>query len=627
MLSRIARSSTKLKQLSKIRQSAAPLLLTKNSIRFHATDAKPNEIFTKLSDNRDPQRSQFFQYSWGSWLKNDKLMKKQRETVFSIEGLTIFIDTASHVESKICQPKPLNGSMVLPQNKDLLGELTGDEHGKIIVRSISSIHEGKHHRVYKVTLNTGKDLILRIPYKLDSDAAIASKIKSEVATLDFLNLKLKLNVPRVVAYGVDKYNEVGSPFILEEFIPGDLLMKKWHPLAADSPETTKNLDSVIDPIADFENKVLEITFNKFGSLYFHNDVEGALQNDLPYDGETDELLKDRWRIGPSVEKQFTKNKSKLPQATVDELNGPWDASNPIALMTSVSEIELENAKYKLSLIDADASGSNGEEEKRILQGQIQTFEHLKKITPQLLNTESKSILNVEELFKPRLYLPDLDPLNVIETPTREHYFVDFEGATIKPFILQGYPKFIAYNGAKIYDLKEDIPGYEKMDELEKQQYEFMYYKTRNERIWEFRLNDHRHDLIAVASPHIKILRNPYLQALDFKNGKDYLYIEGSIAQLQALWEAYVANELVATQDKEFPIKYTDEYLNQSQQELNDFQIETVSSPFSATGGWIPQDMFTTLKDQGILVETKDGDYKIETEKILENPPPSPPKQD
>ena len=34
-----------------------------------------------------------------------------------------------------------------------------------------------------------------------------------------------LNVPRVLAYGVDSNNEIKSPFILQEFISGELLMK------------------------------------------------------------------------------------------------------------------------------------------------------------------------------------------------------------------------------------------------------------------------------------------------------------------------------------------------------------------------------------------------------------------
>lgn len=285
-----------------------------------SNDNGATEVFTKLSDSKDPKRTPFFQYSWGSWLKDDKLMKKQRETVFSIEGLTTSLNELNGLRinsnEKLPAPKENKGSFVLQQN--LTDGLIGPKSDKLIVKSIASIHEGKHHRIYKVTLSTAKELILRIPYKIDSDAAIASKIKSEVATLDFLDLKLNLKVPKVIAYGVNSENEVGSPFILQEFIEGDLLMKKWHPLDSDSKETDEKLKLVIGPIAKFQDGILEVTFNKFGSLYFYNDVAPTLQSEEPYNDEEDEKLLNRWRIGPSVEKQFTKGKNKLSQKTIDQ---------------------------------------------------------------------------------------------------------------------------------------------------------------------------------------------------------------------------------------------------------------------------------------------------------------------
>lgn len=627
MLSRIARTSLIGASVSRNATSIARIapMSRKFATSSSSNDNGATEVFTKLSDSKDPKRTPFFQYSWGSWLKDDKLMKKQRETVFSIEGLTTSLNELNGLRinsnEKLPAPKENKGSFVLQQN--LTDGLIGPKSDKLIVKSIASIHEGKHHRIYKVTLSTAKELILRIPYKIDSDAAIASKIKSEVATLDFLDLKLNLKVPKVIAYGVNSENEVGSPFILQEFIEGDLLMKKWHPLDSDSKETDEKLKLVIGPIAKFQDGILEVTFNKFGSLYFYNDVAPTLQSEEPYNDEEDEKLLNRWRIGPSVEKQFTKGKNKLSQKTIDQYNGPWNASNPLQVMESVADIELENAKNKLAIIDADAGDVS---DKQLIQDQIKTFEHLKTITPKLINPKSKSIMNVEKLFEPKLFVPDLDPLNVIESKGGD-YFIDFENTTIKPFILTSYPNFVSYHGAKVYNLEEDIPGYPEMDPAEKQQYEFMYYKTRNERLWEIELNKHRHDLIAVASPHLKVLKSPYLQALDLKTPKDYLYVEGSIVQLQAMWDAYVANELV-NQDKddsEFPIKYDEEFLDKHQLDLSDYQMETVSSPFSATGGWIPQDMFETLKNQGIIVETGNGDYKIETDKVLQNPPEEKPK--
>ncbi|KAK6201350.1 altered inheritance of mitochondria protein 9, mitochondrial [Scheffersomyces amazonensis] len=598
---------------------AVPLVKCKTPIRYYSSNPEPSTSSTSTSDN-----SPFFQYTWGSWLKNDQGEKSRRVTKFSVDGISKLIQDINVIRSAtsstssastIERPKQLNdGSYVLSHN--LTEALVGPQGKKSAptIKTIASIHEGKHHRVYKVTLANDKELVLRIPYKLESDHAVTQKIKSEVATLDFLDLKLGLNVPKVVAYGDSKLNSLGAPYILMEYIPGDLLMKQWDPLAADSDETDSNLKSVINTVADFQNKVLSVTFNKFGSLYFKKDVDALQANDVPYDGETDPALKDRWRIGPSVEQSFAKHKELLLVKQINDLNGPWDANKPSELIKAIASVELENLRTRLALADADSA--NTIEDVSLLNKQIQTFEHLQTISPYLLNDKSKSIMNVEELFKPRLFMPDLDPLNVINNEGK-YYFIDFEYSSIKPFIFSSYPNFVTYNGAKVYDLEQDIVGYKEMDEVEQQQYQFMYYKTRNERLWELQLNSNRHDLIAIASPHIKALKGPYIQALELKNEKDYLYVEGSIIQLQSMWEAYVANELCNSTDTQFPISYTAEYLDQHQADLEQYQMEVVSSPFAATGGWIPQDMFTELKNNGIIVEDEAGNYTIETEKVLD----------
>lgn len=595
---------------------------------------EPEHVQTRMSDTSDPQRNPFFQYSWGSWLKNDKIEKAKRQTKFSIEGtsklvadLVKQIEDANNSDSSgqlfLKPPMQLpDGSTSLTHNLELIGKLDVSE--KLLIKSIASIHEGKHHRIYKLTVSNDKELILRIPYKLESDFCIGQKIKSEVATNDFLNLKLGLNVPKILSYGTNKLNHLETPYILMEYIPGDLLMKQWEPLITDEmPNANEKLLDVIKPISEFQDKINSVVFNKFGSLYFTDDVEGALQNELPYDNEENPLLKNRWRIGPTVEKPFSKNKSKLDPSQINRHNGPFSKESPHDVIVSVANIELENLRSRLSKAQADSS--NAVEDIGLLQKQIDTFEHLKTMGPLLLNQNSPNIPNVEELFKPRLYVPDLDPLNVILNSNRNNdlYFMDFEYSTIKPFVLFTYPNFIAYSGVKIYDLEEDVPNYKDLDEVDKQQYQFMYYKTRNERLWELELNNKRHDLIAIASPHIKILKSPYIQALEYKADKDYLYIEGSIIQLKGIWEAYVSNQICKSANGEdataFPIDYSEEYIKEFESDLQNYQAEISSTPFAATGGWIPQDMFTQLRDQGILVETLDG-YKIETEKILQQEP-------
>lgn len=621
---RIARNSlTRSSRSLRINNCVRPVLAARLQSSKLPSDP-PKEVYTKLSDDKDPQRNPFFQYSWGSWMKNDAIERKRRETRFSIEGVTTLLGQLSAKENaSISLPKKLDdGTTVLEHN--LTKELLGDAKGtKLSIKSIASIHEGKHNRIYKVTLSTGKDLVLRIPYALEQQYSTSLVVKSEVATLDFLNLKLGTNVPKVVAYGYDRDNLLKSPFILMEHIEGDLLMKQWEPLCdgkLENEETKDKLNQVIRPIADFTEKLSSMTFNRFGSLYFFDDVTNPVdQAILPYDGETDSKLVNRWRIGPTTERIYHKNKSSLTKKHLAEHLGPWDKSEPLKLIESVAGVQLELLRHRLSL--SEAGSSRVVEDNALLRKGIATFENLKTISTKLINPSSTSIMNVDELFKPRLFAPDLDPLNVIVSKdSKKPYFIDFENTSIKPFVLTSYPSFVAYQGAKIYDLEEDIPGFAEMDEVEQQQYQFMYFKTRNERLWEISLNEKRHDLIAIASPHLKVLKSPYLQAVDLKNDRDYLYVEGAIVQLQAMWDAYVANELVNTKVTEFPIQYTAEYLDQYQSELENYQMESVSTPFAATGGWVPQDMFSTLLEQGIIVEDGNGNFKIEAEKVLESTP-------
>ncbi|KAF8000107.1 hypothetical protein HF325_005036 [Metschnikowia pulcherrima] len=607
MLRLSSRITRRVSQNSSIRfLRAAPILK-----RFISSE--PKESFTRLNDRGDPSRNQFFQYTWGSWLKNNTLEKARRETRFNIENVLSFLKSLLVKNGELEKPQLLaNGITTLTNNwtKDIIGENSYE------IKSIASIHEGKHHRVYKLSLQNGKELVLRIPYKLESDFAIETKIKSEVATLDFLDVKLGANVPKVIAYGSTRTNPLQTPFILMEYVQGDLLMKQWDPMMPDSETSKEKLLLVVEPIMDFYDKALAITFNMFGSLYFHDDVSVENQSYLPYE-ESDEALKNRWRIGPSVERVFSKNKKHLSAQQVKQYSGPWDASKPLDMISDVANIQLESLKSRLGLAQADAG--NKIENIDELKKQIAVFDNLKKMSQKLFNPVSKSIMNVNEMFKPRLFFPDLDPLNVI-VRDGEPVFLDFEHTAIKPFILANYPSFVAYQGAKIYNLEEDIPEYEKMDDVEKQQYQFMYYKTRNERLWEHALNSKRHDLIAVASPHIKVLKAPYLQALECKSDKDYLFVENAIVQLQAMWNVYVANGLVNTEESGFPIEYTQETLDAHQADLEAHQTEIVSTPFAATGGWVPQDMFAVLKEQGILVEGKNGDYHIETEAALKDVP-------
>ncbi|SCU82467.1 LANO_0B06348g1_1 [Lachancea nothofagi CBS 11611] len=581
---------------------------------------KPNEVFTRLSDDNDPQRDAFFKYSWGSWLKNDRVEKEKRTTKFSIEGLTDVIGdlyVQAKVQAKTDSSKDQvaapsynpNLTVSLPHNlsADNIKSLSPNETLKIT--AMASIHEGKHHRIYKVDTNAGKSFVLRIPYATNSEATISYRLKSEVATMDFADLKLGLKVPKVYCFGANALNPIRQPFILQEFIEGRLLMRDWTPLEDDAKDKKSHLiklNKVIEPLSQFQAKLLSVPFNQFGSLYFAKDVPES--QEPAYNGETNPSLANRWRIGISVERCFWRQKSAMTLENVKKFTGPWSKDKPLDVVKDLGLLEAENAKARLALQQADASPAPVDE--TMLREQARTFENVAKISTMLFNTKSTVIPNMDELLKPRLHHPDLDPMNVLtnEKDGDATYLLDFENTTIKPFILQNSPQFVAYDGPKIYNLEEDVEGYKDLSEAEQVQYQFMYKRTRNQHLWESALNRTYSSLISAVAPPVKLLRSPYVACVERKNDAEYLLVDESLIQLREVWEVFAKNKLVDS--TKFPLEYTQEQLQKHADDLNAFHEKLIKSPFAATQGWIPQDMFENLVNAGILVKEANGNYAI-----------------
>lgn len=580
---------------------------------------EPKQLYTKLSDTDDKNRDTIFQYTWGTWLTNDKLEKEKRVTKFSIEGLTKVINNIYQFSKTNPNTKNIIGPIkldnqninILPNNTTVsnLNILNPDEK-QVFIKTVSSIHEGKHHRVYKLTTNIpNKDLILRIPYLVDSPENIFRRMQSEIATQDFINIKLKIDTPKIFAYGLDSSNPVGIPFVIQEYISGDLLMKRWDPLLDDEPngKPKQQLMDVIDCISDIYCKLLSFEFRSIGSIYFKKDVMNT-----DYSDKISEIIDDRWCIGPIVERNFWKDKKQSPSK---EQLGPWDKKDVTLIIKNLASVELENVKQRLALIEA---GSSPEIDKiELLKEQKRTFENMINVSPYLftsaLNSEvSQKIPNFVDLLKPRLFLPDLDPMNIIinSKDGNKPYLIDFENTSVKPFIIQNSPKFVEYDGPKIYNIKSEIPEYEKLPDTEKAQCQFIYKRTRNQYLWEDALNKRQPKLITSMAPPIKRLRSPYVAMSECKTDDGYLIIDENLLQLKTIWSDLFENKIVSRKD--FPLEFTKEQIEKHINDINKLHQKLISTPFAATKGWVPQEMFDTLLNNGVIVPDENGNYVIKS---------------
>lgn len=558
-----------------------------------------NEIQVPLSafdsSTTDPQVRDFFKYTWGTWIQNDAAEKAKRETKFSLKGLV-----------------------------DVLREtLTpADKSVPIEVKTIASLSEGKHHRLYLVhatgisTENAEATVpyVLRIPYPgLGSAEYLSQRLKSEVATMDFIKKVIisgentKFKIPEVIAWSADaSKTPLESQFILTEYVEGNTLMKFWDPASQELALKQKVIQPVVDTFAALTSRV---EFNKYGSLYFTEDSSD--QNGLPFDG-IDKELADRWRIGQTTESQFWKN--TLPTDT--KLRGPWTSASEYIQATG--DVVVESLKTYIADTKTDSL-------KSALEKQLATAERYAKAAPELF-LESEL---APELFSARLAHPDLNPVNFIVSPevksaddlSKEGIpaptLVDYEGTSIRPFLLHGTPFFARHDGLKIFSLDE-VPEYEKLSEQDKfavnhflalsqNQFSFEYLLMQNSE-----LGKENKPLINAFAPIVKRRQRPINLALtkDLTDpsgtSKEYLDVDQDLISLgapQGEWEAYQI-------PREYPLKFTPEQIETHDKEFAEYSKEGITNPFMFSKGWVPQDMFEKLVVDGTIVKKDDGNYEV-----------------
>lgn len=117
--------------------------------------------------------------------------------------------------------------------------------------------------------------------------------------MDFVRSPLGAPVPRVLAWDASKDNEVGCEYIIMEKCQGEMLATCWNDSLSDP-----RLHHVHD-VAKMQTELSAIRFSQYGSIYYKEDVDSALQSRPLYaEGVPEDNFSERFRIGPSVERRF-----------------------------------------------------------------------------------------------------------------------------------------------------------------------------------------------------------------------------------------------------------------------------------------------------------------------------------
>lgn len=519
----------------------------------------PDERFeVNVEDADSIDTKNFFKYSWGRWLVNDEKERAMRETKFSIKGLVdLLTEKVNYLENK-------------------------PENAQLSIKTIEPYHEGKHHKIYRVQLGDGRQYALRIPYAIGHEEYRKARMQSEVATMDFLKRKHEVIMPSVIAWSPTKDNRLGSEYMLLDFVSGDLLMKQWQPSSTDIQAKS----ATIKPAVDLMSTIVDTAFNKYGALYFIEDVASQYQNDLPYEGETNRELVDRYRIGPTTESRFWKGPTSQ---FAEKFRGPW---------TSMQDYLNATADVQIAYTENLMSGSSANKED--LQKTLDTFKRYKELTPILFDPKGEQLNS--DIIASRLHHPDLNPINIIHRSDKT-YLLDVENTALRPFILHGAPQFVKHRGPKIFK-KEDIPEYETMSEQEKQAVDFYICQTQNQFAFEYLFKSAKPELFGAFSPSVKRRQEIVHSELHVSAGtKEYLDLDYDILRLAQEW-AYLGVE------RQFPLSYSETELQQYVDNMDAWNQHVMENPFIETKGWVPQHMFEQLLGQGIIERQDNGDFKF-----------------
>ncbi|KAJ7641305.1 hypothetical protein FB45DRAFT_976157 [Roridomyces roridus] len=235
--------------------------------------------------------SELFSYTVGRFLANEATQLQERRHVFSIPGL--FQVVAQALECK---------------TDDIVG--------------FKKLDEGGLNRVFLVTLNTGFQLVARIPYSYSFQMNLSYLVASEAATMSFLRAK-GLPIPEIYAYSFTSDNPAETEYMLMEYVDGDDLARSWFHLKED------DIEEFMLELTQFESKLMSISFPAGGSIYYTSDLQ-ILCGDEGIPLEDDE----QFCIGPDLSAPMWYGR----RAQLDVFRGPYEDSQSVLVAAAEKEL-------------------------------------------------------------------------------------------------------------------------------------------------------------------------------------------------------------------------------------------------------------------------------------------------
>ncbi|KAH5433184.1 hypothetical protein HBI32_055360 [Parastagonospora nodorum] len=290
--------------------------------------------------------------------------------------------------------------------------------------SIEKIGEGNYNKAFRLEMEDGRKVIAKAPHPNAGPPSITTA--SEVATMEFARTVLNIPVPRVFAWSANEQNPVQAEYIIMEEARGSQLHEVWDELPL-----RKKVD-VIRGIVDIERKLLSVSFDMIGSLYFKDSgiegCESAVVTTSPQD--VAEHIKSKYSIGPITRREFwEKQRSEM------QYHGPWTSS--AEYLTSIAQREID-------WISNHADPGSAKETPWQYSSPFQDSPQAHIALLQKFMTAVPHITPQDpELNSPRLWHPDFHAGNIyVDDEARISSIIDWQAAWTTPVFIGARPPLV-----------------------------------------------------------------------------------------------------------------------------------------------------------------------------------------
>ncbi|EFE35563.1 uncharacterized protein ARB_05606 [Trichophyton benhamiae CBS 112371] len=515
--------------------------------------------FHGVTASRCHQKSNaLFCYTSGRWLYDEESQLRKRYVEFNIDALKHYASQAT-------------GSACVKLNK---------------------LPEGLHNKVFSLQMETGREVIARIPNPNAGNSRIV--VSSEVATLEFLHNILDIPVPKVLAWSSPalRPNAVGAEFILMDKVKGVQLSEVWNDMSE------RQRFNLVKNVVEIEKRLVDIPLSGYGGLYHRatladNDslfFEAINPGQMPR--KEDDISK--FVIGPTPEKGFYIDGGKEPGNS----RGPWKSA--VEYLTAIAKREISTIQ-EFDNTDTDRIVSYLPRVNTSLSSSlhVQLLEQFISVLPY--------IIPPLEVLKPTLMHQDLHFDNIFvdkADPSEVSGIIDWQGTYISPIFLQArFPSIFDCDDPYPWGaIRPDLPGdFHTLPLEEKRLAEESLDRLRLKKFYE--LTSRKMNPLLVKA--MDAMRNDEYPTSFIFYIVQQSAIDGPIPLRELLIQVYEQWSELAWRNGETPpcpISFTEYEISQARQEAEEWgeafsEYENLRMQILGNDGWVSHEQYEEAKRQ------------------------------